>query len=202
MEVFADITCPFTHVGLRRFVHHRAALGRDAPVLRVRAWPLELVNGEPMRGSLLAPKIDALRRSVAPDCFSGFDAVTFPRSALPALASVAAAYRHGAVRGERFSLVVRDALFEQGRDISDAGVLAELRAAEGVDEPSRDDELSVDADFRAGVERGVVGSPHFFTPDGDFFCPSLEITKVEGNVAVAFDQTGFDRFMAAVLAVT
>ena len=48
LEVFADVCCPFTHVGLRRIVRRRAELGRDDVVLVVRAWPLELVNGVPL----------------------------------------------------------------------------------------------------------------------------------------------------------
>ena len=36
IEVFADITCPFTHVGLRRV----AAEFGDQVQVRVRAWPL------------------------------------------------------------------------------------------------------------------------------------------------------------------
>jgi hypothetical protein len=96
LEVFADIACPFTHVGLHRFAALRASLGRDRPLLRVRAWPLELVNGEPLRGDEVAPKVAALRRSVAPDGFAGFDAALFPTSTRPALASVAAAYRMSA----------------------------------------------------------------------------------------------------------
>jgi hypothetical protein len=45
VEVFADVSCPFAHVGLRRLVEQRDKLARDDIVLRVRAWPLELVNG-------------------------------------------------------------------------------------------------------------------------------------------------------------
>lgn len=56
VEVFADITCPFTHVGLRRLVRHRESVGRNDVVLRVRAWPLELVNDEP------PPKLAGQRR--------------------------------------------------------------------------------------------------------------------------------------------
>jgi predicted DsbA family dithiol-disulfide isomerase len=200
LEVFADIACPFTHVGLRRFVAQRAALGRELPVLRVRAWPLELVNGEPLLGAAMAPKVDALRRSVAPDCFAGFDAGTFPGSTLPALASVAAAYRAGPNLGERFSLGVREALFELGRDPSDPYVLAELRAAHGVGEPTVADGLSVLADFEEGAERGVLGSPHFFTPDGDFFCPSLEIAKVADDLVISLDEERLEKFLGTVLA--
>ena len=48
LEVWADVTCPFTHVGLHRLVDERDRQGRDDLHLRVRAWPLELVNGVPM----------------------------------------------------------------------------------------------------------------------------------------------------------
>src|SRR3954464_13451066 len=47
IEVFADVACPFTHVGLCRLVARRRESNSDA-VLWVRAWPLELVNGEPL----------------------------------------------------------------------------------------------------------------------------------------------------------
>lgn len=144
LEVFADIACPFTHVGLRRFVATRIALGRDQPVLRVRAWPLELVNGSALRGSDMEPKIRALRRSVASDCFRAFTPDTFPSSTLPALASSAAAYRLGPERGEEFSLAVRDALFEGGKDVSDPTVLADLQTGLRVGDPTEADAASVE----------------------------------------------------------
>jgi hypothetical protein len=63
IEVFADIVCPFTHVGLRRLSEARR--GREvSPVVRVRAWPLELVNGRALDGPSLIPKIAALRADV------------------------------------------------------------------------------------------------------------------------------------------
>src|SRR6478735_6336015 len=40
IEVFADVRCPFAHVGLRRLVERRRALGRDDVRLVVRAWPM------------------------------------------------------------------------------------------------------------------------------------------------------------------
>jgi predicted DsbA family dithiol-disulfide isomerase len=199
IEVFADVTCPFTHVGLRRFIAHRDAVGCAIPVLRVRAWPLEIVNHEPMTASKVTPKISALRRAVAPDLFGGFDGATFPASSLPALASVAAASRISAACGERFSIAVRDALFEHGRDIAAPAVLAELRAAHGVGDPTSADASSIDSDFEEGTRRGVVGSPHFFTPNGEFFCPSLDIENVDGELVIAFDRDGFDRFIDAAL---
>ncbi|MFT4616189.1 MAG: hypothetical protein ACKVG5_14010 [Acidimicrobiales bacterium] len=44
VEVFADITCPFTRVGLKRVVEHLAQIDHPIEVI-VRAWPLEWVNG-------------------------------------------------------------------------------------------------------------------------------------------------------------
>jgi len=202
LEVFADVACPFTHVGLRRFVAHRAALGRDEPLLRVRAWPLELVNGAAPNGSDIAVKVEALRDAVAPGFFVGFDPKTFPSSTRPALASAAAAYRLGPEVGEQFSLAVRDALFERGRDIADPEVLAELRAATGVAMPTEADVESVGADYEEGKRRGVVGSPHFFTVDGDFFCPSLDIETADGDLSITFDEAGFRRFTVAALGLS
>ena len=107
VEVYADVACPFAHAGLARFVAYRGERGRTEPRLRVRAWPLELVNGSPFDGSALAPKVEALRAGVAPDRFGGFDPAGFPRSSLPAMASEAAAHRASPEVGERFSLAVR-----------------------------------------------------------------------------------------------
>ena len=148
----------------------------------------------------MVPKVAALRCSVAPDLFTGFNVGTFPVSTLPALASVAAAYRLGEVLGEQFSLALRDALFEQGNDVSDRLVLAGLRASSGVGDPTPIDRDSVEADFRAGIERGVLGSPHFFRPDAAYVCPSLEIGSVDDELVVSFDEAGFQRFLTSAFA--
>lgn len=198
LEVFADVACPFAHVGLARFAAYRRERALSEPILRVRAWPLELVNESPFDGLALTPKIDALRADVAPDRFGRFDPHRFPATSLPALVSEAAAYRTGLEHGERFSLAVRRSLFDEGRDVSDSGVLRALRAAHDIPDPTSADEAAVQADFADGRARGVEGSPHFFTPDGAFFCPSLDIEHDDEGYAVAFDAAGFQRFIAAV----
>jgi predicted DsbA family dithiol-disulfide isomerase len=198
LEVFADVACPFAHVGLARFTDLRRQRREIEPALRVRAWPLELVNGMAFDGPSLTPKIAALRAEVAPDMFDGFDARRFPSSTVPAMAAEAAAYRVGLDIGERFSLAVRRALFDEGQDVSDSDVLRCLRDTLGVPEPNPDDEAQVLADFADGTNRGVDGSPHFFTADGDFFCPSLEIEHDEQGYEVSFDTAGFQRFVGAV----
>lgn len=198
--MFADVGCPFTHAGLRSFVARRTDAGVDEPRLRVRAWSLELVNGTPITGSFLAPEIAAIQAGPAPELFAGFDADAFPATTLPALASAAAAYRNGLEVGEGFSLAVRDALWEQGRDIADPAVLAELRQAHGVSDPTAEDEATIEADLAEGRARGVTGSPHFFIGDDDFFCPALDISHDDtGAMQVRFDLDGFERFIDAAL---
>ena len=121
VEVFADIACPYAHVGLRRFLARRTEIRRPDLVLRVRAWPLELVNGQPLDVDHVAAVIDDLRSEVSPGLFTGFDTSSFPSTTLPALELVGDAYRLSLTSGERASLAVRDALFEHGRDIGDPG---------------------------------------------------------------------------------
>ncbi|MEY2462530.1 MAG: hypothetical protein QOH64_668 [Acidimicrobiaceae bacterium] len=198
LEVFADVSCPFAHAGLRRFQSYRQELHRTEPVLRVRAWPLELVNGKALDGPSLTPKIAALRADVATDLFVGFDEHRFPTTALPAMAAEAAAYRQGVQIGERFSFAVRDALFESALDVSDANVLKMLRDDLGVHEPTESDRTAVCNDLAEGKRRKVAGSPHFFTDDGEFYCPSLDIEHDDDGYDVSFDAVGFQRFVAAV----
>jgi predicted DsbA family dithiol-disulfide isomerase len=201
VEVFADVACPFTHVGLRQFVARRRDLGLTEPVLRLRAWPLELVNDAGLDGAALVPKVRALQMRLAPDLFAGFDPETFPRTSLPAMAAEAAAYRFGAEIGEQVSLGLRDLLFERGTDISDPDVLRSLLAGHGIPAPSTEDEQQVRADYEEGKRRGVVGSPHFFTPEGsDFFCPSLAIGHQGERLEVTFDSEGFTEFISAAFA--
>ncbi len=114
IEVFADMVCPFTHVGLRRLSVARR--GREhLRDVRVRAWPLEYLNGAPLASDLVGKEIDALREQIAPDLFIGFDAATFPRTSIPAFGLVAAAYAVDDLTGEVMSLALRDASSSEGR---------------------------------------------------------------------------------------
>lgn len=197
IEVFADVGCPFAHVGLRRFVERRAELERPDVTLHVRAWPLELVNGSPLDPHFIAEEIDEIRDQVASNLFNGFIEANFPTSSLPALALSAAAYVHDLAVGERVSLELRDLLFECGTDIGDSDVLMRI-AGEHQITVDLDDMSRVADDHAAGVARGVTGSPHFFTPHGGFFCPALEVHRNdEGHLAITADGDRFDQFLAA-----
>lgn len=193
IEVFADVRCPFTHVGLRRLVERRAELGSDV-VLRVRAWPLELVNDAPLDPDLVAEEIDALRAQVAGDLFEGFDRSRFPGSSLPALGLAAAAYQQEVAIGERVSLLLRDALFEQGRDIALPSELAAIAAAVGVS-GALDVPGAVVADWHEGRARGVIGSPHFFVGDRGYFCPMLDIRREDGTFDISRSDAPIDELL-------
>lgn len=206
IEVFADLRCPFTHVGLHRLVERRHALGRDHVALVVRAWPLELVNAAPLDPAAIAEEVDALRHQVAPDLFSGFSPDRFASTSLPGLRLVAGAYALGVEPGERVSLALRRALFEEGRDITDPAVLREVGAEAGVPDTasvtapvSAATDEDVLADWREGQRRGVIGSPHFFVGEDSWFCPSLDISRDGGRLRIASDPAEFDRFVAACL---
>lgn len=198
VEVFADVSCPFTHVGLRRLIDQREQLGRDDVALRVHAWPLELVNGVPLTGDFVGEETDVLREVVAPDLFEGFDPKSFPKTTVPALALTALASRRDDRTGEAVSLALRTALFEEGRDISDCDELAAIASSFDLELPGPDAERLVHDDWHEGERRGVVGSPHFFVGDDAFFCPTLDISRVGGHLQIEFDRDAFTAFRTAV----
>jgi predicted DsbA family dithiol-disulfide isomerase len=195
IDVFADVVCPFTHVGLRRFVARRGELGSSVPLLRVRAWPLELVNGHPFDPESVAHHVHELRRQVAPELFARFTPDAVPATSMPAFALVADAYAVGDALGEAVSLAVRSALFEEGRDVADPAVIADVAAAHGIDRRSADAEQRVAADYEEGRRRGVEGSPEFFLGDRSYFCPGLRIDRTGDDMVIEPDVTRFDAFL-------
>lgn len=200
IQVFADVGCPFAHVGLARFVERRRVVDRGAVRLHVRSWPLEIVNGQPLDPHFIDEEIAEIREQLDTDLFDGFSVDTFPASSLPALALTAAAYRHDVTTGAEVALEVRSLCFRDGRDIADAAVLDEVAARHGLT-VTDDDVAQVHADLADGREMGVIGSPHFFTPSGGFFCPALDVGRDDdGHLRIHADPEGFDRFLDACFA--
>lgn len=196
IEVFADIWCPFAHVGLRCARDRRDATGRDDVVLRVRPWPLELVNSAPMDPARTAAHVEHLRHQVDDSLFAGFDATTFPTSTLEALALIEHAYRTDPRIGEEATFAVRDALFEEGLDIADPAVLSAIAAELGIGPVDDIDRAAVTESWHAGQVRGVRGSPHFFSGDAEVFCPSLDIARTDsGEVSIALNIERLDAFL-------
>jgi hypothetical protein len=185
---------------LRAIQEQRARSGRSDVAIWVRAWPLELVNGSPLDPAVTAEHANDLREQVAPSLFEHLDVERFPSSTLDALALANRAYRTDTQTGERVSFALRDALFEEGRDISERATLEALAHDLGVVMPDESDRARVLEDWRDGQRRCVLGSPHFFCDDADVFCPSLDITKdpVQG-VSIAKDAARLTEFLARCL---
>jgi len=192
IEVFADVLCPFTHVGLRTLVDRRGRYGLTEPRLRIRAWPLELINDGPLDPHHIAAEIAALRGSVRPDLFAGFSVDAFPGTSMAAFALTAAADRAGdPALVEDVGMALRHAVFEEGLDIGRPEVVAPI--ADRFDLEPLDVEatsVAVRADWEEGRTRGVIGSPHFFADDDSgWFCPSLAISRDDvGNFVIAWKQ--------------
>lgn len=202
IEVFADVVCPFAHVGLHRWVARRAELRRPDVLLRVRAWPLEVINGAPMDPGAVDHKVHELQGQVAPDLFTRFDAGRFPTTSLPALALTNAAYRIGGpATGEAMALHLRHLLWDEGVDVAQPDVLATAARQLGVEPATPADHEAALADLAEGRERGVVGSPHFFTPDGgSVFCPSLDIARAGDHLDIHVDFDAFNHLIEACFA--
>jgi predicted DsbA family dithiol-disulfide isomerase len=197
IEVFADVTCPFTHVGLRRLASERARRGGVEPLV-VRAWPLEWINGAGLAAPKVEAEIAALEREIAPELFAGFDADRFPATSIPAFGLSGAAYDAGDAIGEAVALRIRDALFEEGRDISDERVLRAIGAEFGIVPPARSDARAYAAgDWDRGRARGVVGSPHFFVRGKSWFCPTLVIGHTDDAYTVSINEETRRKFYAA-----
>ena len=194
IEVFADVRCPFTHVGLRRLVERREARGAGV-TLHVRAWPLELVNGAPLDATLIDEEIRALRAQVAPDLFTGFSPATFAATSLPALALTAAAYDRDLETGEAVALALRWALFEEGRDIADPEVLGDVAGRFDVTWSDGDAAEEVLDEWSDGGHRGVVGSPHFFVGGEGWFCPVLDISHDGDDLRVTESAAALDSLL-------
>ncbi len=198
VEVYADITCPFTHVGLKRVVQHVSEMSEPAEVI-VRAWPLEWVNGSPLAVDAVLVKAKALTDQLGVDDFSGIRADAWPTSTIPALNLVASAYERDGATGLALSLELRAALFERGDDISDPDVLAQIATAHGLPMPATETSEAVQVDYDGGLARGVKGSPHFFVASDDFFCPTLDLGHdADGQLTARFDADMLADFFARI----
>lgn len=192
IEVFADVLCPFTHLGLRTLIDRRSDRGLTEPHLRIRAWPLELINGKPLDPHHIDAEITALRGSVRPDLFAGFSVDAFPSTSMAAFALTAAADRTGdPVLIEEVGVAVRNAVFEEGLDVGRSQVVKPIAARFDLEPLDADATLAaVQADWDEGRARGVIGSPHFFTDNGgNWFCPSLAVGRDDAdNFVIAWKQ--------------
>ena len=98
------------------------------------------------------------------------------------------------------SLMLRGALFEEGRDVADARVLADIADACDLGVVTAADDETIRADWLEGQRRKVKGSPHFFCGAVSAFCPALDIAKDEhDHLRVHANQQALEDFIARCL---
>ena len=97
--------------------------------------------------------------------------------------------------GEAVNLELRAALFEQGHDISDPDVLSAIATRHGLRSPDNADRHRALEDWHDGQARGVVGSPHFFLATGDYFCPTLKVSRDNGQLRITTDEESIATFI-------
>lgn len=203
VEVFADVWCPFAHVGIQRWLARRGEAGREDVRLRIRAWPLELVNGEPLDAGKVQDEIRDLHAQVdVAHLFKGFDPATFPSTTIPALLVTDLAYRRSDEAGEAVALELRDRLFERGEDVSDVAILGAVAVDHALDlSAGWEHSPAAERDRADGTARGVQGSPHFYAPGIDLFCPSLHIERAdEHHLEIEDAEARFDDLCTASFA--
>lgn len=136
-----------------------------------------------------------------PDLFAGFSVESFPKTSMAAFALTAAADRTGdPVLIEEVGIALRNAVFEDGLDVGEAAVVDAIADRFGLAPLDREAAAAaVRADWEEGRDRGVIGSPHFFTADGgNWFCPGLRISRDDvGNFVVAWKE-GTESFVNSV----
>ena len=95
------------------------------------------------------------------------------------------------------SLLVRDALFEQGLDIRKPDVLGAIAATEGIASTPPRPHGSWCTTTKKARRRGVRGSPEFFLDGHGWYCPSLHIENVDGALRIEPDIEAIEAFLTA-----
>jgi predicted DsbA family dithiol-disulfide isomerase len=175
--VFADVGCPFAHIGLHRLLDTRARLDLDdAVALDIRAFPLELFNDRPTPKHSLDLEIAALSQAV-PE--AGWQAWSdrdyrFPVTMLPPMEAVQAAKLQSFRAAEQLDHRLRTAFFAESRCISMRHeILACAAECAAVDVAALTEALDDGRARRTVIDQweqsqgeDILGSPHLFLPDG------------------------------------
>ncbi|MDP9068171.1 MAG: DsbA family protein [Actinomycetota bacterium] len=185
--VFSDIGCPWAHLAVYRLHAVRRDVGLEEAVrFDLRAFPLEIINGQPTPKATLDAEIPV---AGALDPEAGWEMwqepeYRYPVTTLPALEAVEAAKEQGLRASEQLDRSLRVAFFGQSRTISMRHVIGETAS----ECPDVDVDALLDAldhgrarpalveQWRLSQTDEVEGSPHLFLPDGtDVHNPGVDI---------------------------
>lgn len=147
----------------------------------------------------VAAKIAALEAELGIDDFGGFRRDRWPQTTLTALNLADAAYQRDAATGFAVSLLLRRLLFEEGHDIADHQVLADVADEYDLPRPPSAATTGVEANYAEGKRRGARGSPDFWVDGRDLFCPPLDLDHdADGNLTAAFDDDGIRQLVQSL----
>lgn len=174
---YADITCPWAHVAVHRLHTTRERLGlTDVVTFDPRAFPLELINGQPTPKKILdaeIPVAGALEPDASWQMWQKPES-EYPVTSLPALEAVHAAKEQDPRVAESLDRALRRAFFGDSRTISMRHEILDVaRRVEGLDVARLEAALN-DGRARTHLTRDAVvaetesveASPHVFLADG------------------------------------
>jgi predicted DsbA family dithiol-disulfide isomerase len=165
--------------------------------LRIRPFPLELIDGESAPRDILDQEwwLAAIQEPAAE--FAPYQGDDWPTTTLPAFKAVWCAARQGDAALANFDLRVRQAFFAESRNIGRWDVLCEIAEEIGLDRQRFDQDAAggqarsaVVEDARLGRERYLVrGTPTLMLADGTklrhpIAYPRMEERKVVGVTAL------------------
>jgi predicted DsbA family dithiol-disulfide isomerase len=165
--------------------------------LRIRPFPLELIDGESAPRDILEQEwwLAAIQEPAA--AFAPHSGDDWPTTTLPAFEAAWCAARQGEEALATYDLRVRQAFFSEGRNIGKWDVLREIAAETGLDRQRFDQDLAagqarsaVVEEARLGRERyRVRGTPTLMLADGTklrhpIAYPQMEERKVVGVAAL------------------
>jgi len=86
-------------------------------------------------------------------------------------------------------------MVEERQDISDPAVLTCLALTHGLGCEGATQMSRILDDLHAGRSLGVKGWPHLFCGEHDDFCPSLPISRAEGQVRIERNTAALESFL-------
>jgi predicted DsbA family dithiol-disulfide isomerase len=186
---WGEYYCPWTYVATVRL---RAVMPelQDRVTLRLRAFPLELIDGYAAPRQVLEQEwwLAALQEPLA--TFARNSGEQWPTTTLPAFEAAWCAARQSAAAFAGYDLRVRRAFFAEGRDIGRREVLQEIAAEAGLDQEqfARDfaggeGHAAVLDEARLGREQyRVRGTPTLMLSDGRKLRHPLAYPRMEHDI--------------------
>lgn len=208
VQVWSDLSCPWSHAVVWRLWDARRRLGLEGSVrFDHRVFPLELFNNEPTPKSHRDEEWPVAQRLAPRAGWQGWSAPleTYPVTMLPPMEAVQAAKLQSLAASEELDRGLRRAFWGESRCISLRHVILEVAA--------ECDALDLDrfvTDFDAGSGRAplfadwavartdaVRGAAHLFAPDGtNDQNPGIGIGYEDGVYHITEDDpSAIDRFV-------